>query len=159
MDRSDVLAALGLGAMAGMRSMSAPAFLSYRLSHEEGEEGEGSLEELMSSKASAGTLAAMAVGELVADKMPGLSTRISPPVLALRIASGAFAGATIARRHKRPVLGPALIGAAASLVSSYALYSVRRLLTQRMRVPNILVGFLEDALVAQLGLRLTAALE
>lgn len=159
MERSDVLAALGLGAMAGMRSMSAPAFLSHRLSREEGEEGEGVMEELLSSKASAGTLAAMAVGELVADKLPGVPSRISPPALALRIVSGAFAGATLARRHKRPVLGPALIGAAASLVSSYALYSVRRLLTQKLRVPNVLAGFLEDALVAQLGMRLTAALE
>jgi uncharacterized membrane protein len=159
MERSDVLAALGLGAMAGMRSMSAPAFLSHRLSREEGEEAEGPLEELLSSKASAGTLAVMAVGELVADKLPGIPSRLSPPALALRLVSGAFAGATIARRHKRPVLVPALMGAAASLVSSYVLYSVRRLVTQKLRVPNVIAGFLEDALVAQLGLRLAAVLE
>ena len=158
MNRSDVLAAAGLGAMAGMRSMSAPAFLSHRLSRED-DDAEGPVDEVLSSKASAGTLAAMAVGELVADKLPFMPSRLSPPVLALRLVSGAFAGATLARRHKRSVVGPALVGAAAALVSSFALYSVRRFATQRLRIPNILVGFLEDALVANVGMRLTEALE
>lgn len=159
MDRTEVLTAAGLGAVAGMRSLSAPAFLAHRLSGEHAEaHGEGPLAEMMSSKASAWTLGLLAVGELVADKLPGIPARISPPALIIRLASGAFVGAGVARRAKRPVIGLAVVGAVAALASSFVLYEVRRFATEKLRVPNFVAGLLEDVLVAKAGARLTEAI-
>ncbi|HEX8440052.1 hypothetical protein [Archangium sp.] len=158
MERTEVLAAAGLGVVAGMRSLSAPAFLSQRLSRDTGVVG-GRLDRALSSKAGAWTLAVLALGELVADKLPRTPARIAPPALAIRLLSGAVVGAEVARRGKRPVLGPALIGAAGALVSSFAFYALRQFTTQRLRVPNVVAGLLEDALTATFGVQLVAALK
>ncbi len=158
MERTEVLTAAGLGVVAGMRSVSAPAFLSQRLVRDSGVAG-GRLDRALSSKAGAWTLAVLALGELVGDKLPKTPARIAPPALAMRLLSGAVVGAAVARRDKRPVLGPVLVGAAASLASTFAFYALRKFATQRLRVPNVVAGLLEDALTATLGVRLLAALK
>jgi uncharacterized membrane protein len=158
MERTEVLEVAGLGVVAGMRSFSAPAFLSERLSHEGEAEG-GRLDRVLSSKGVSWTLKVLALGELVGDKLPGTPARIAPPALVMRLLSGAVVGAAVARRDKRPVLGPTLIGAAAALASSYAFYTLRKFATQRLRVPNFVAGLLEDALTATAGARLMAALK
>jgi uncharacterized membrane protein len=158
MERTEMLEAAGLGVVAGMRSLSAPALLSQRLSQDTGVVG-GRIERVLSSKAGAWTLAVLALGELVGDKLPQTPARIAPPALALRLLSGAVVGAALARRDKRPVLGPVLVGAAGALASAFAFYALRKLATQRLRVPNVVAGLLEDALTATIGVRLVAALK
>jgi len=83
---------------------------------------------------------AAAAGELVIDKLPFVPPRIQPPQLAGRIGTGAFAG------HR--VAGPrgAAAGAAAALGSAFATYHARRLLTERLPVPDAVVAAGEDAL-------------
>ncbi len=152
-----MLEVAGLGVVAGMRSLSAPALLSQRLSQDT-EVTVGRIEQVLASKVGARTLAVLALGELVADKLPQTPARIAPPSLVIRLLSGAFVGASVARRDKRPVLGPALIGAAGALASSFAFYTLRKFATQRLRVPNVVAGLLEDALTAAIGSRLMAVL-
>ncbi|QRN97806.1 DUF4126 family protein [Archangium violaceum] len=158
MERSGVLAAAGLGAVAGMRSFSAPAILSILLARDGGSV-QGRIEQALSSKVGGRTLSMLALGELVGDKLPNIPARTAPPALAGRILSGALVGAALARRDKQPVLGPVLLGAAAAVASSFAFSALRRFATQRLHVPNIVAGLLEDALVAMAGTRLLAALK
>src|SRR4051812_4406680 len=88
------LRAAGLGAVAGLRAFSAPALLSRQLSRSDRKEGVTSL---LGSPTVATVLGALAVGEIVADKMPWMPNRTDPPGLIARAGSGAFVGATICR--------------------------------------------------------------
>jgi len=83
---------------------------------------------------------AAAAGELVIDKLPGVPPRIQPPQIAGRMGSGAIAG------HR--VGGPqgAAAGALVALGSTFATYHARRLLTERLPVPDAVVAAAEDAL-------------
>lgn len=158
MQAHDALEVAGFGVLAGMRSLSAPALLSREFSREPTRFFRRSLRGFASQQVGR-VLTTLAIGELAADKAPFTPPRIAPPVLAGRILSGAFTGAALAKRRGRPVLVPVLLGAAAAVASSYAFYSLRRLATQRLRVPNVLAGFLEDGLALLLSNRLASALE
>jgi uncharacterized membrane protein len=158
MNRSDVMTAAGMGAMAGMRALSAPVFLSQHLAAEGVSAKANPVEHFLASSTTARILPVLALGELVLDKLPGMPSRVVPPVLLMRLASGALVGAAVARQKERPMLGFAVVGAAAALATSFALYTVREFVTRQLRIPNIIAGFLEDALVASAGHRLTAAL-
>jgi len=59
-------------------------------------------------------------GELIADKLPGTPSRVKPAPLAARIVTGAVAAGLDARRRRRGVVGPALVGASAAAAASYA---------------------------------------
>ena len=81
-----------------------------------------------------------AAGELVIDKLPFVPPRIEPPQLAGRMGAGALAG------HR--VAGPqgAAAGAVAALGSAFATYHARRMLAERLPVPDPVLGAAEDAL-------------
>src|SRR5688572_20451823 len=63
---------------------------------------------------------AAALGELVADKLPGVPSRLSPPGLAARVVAGAVAGAALAWRAERSPLAPAIVAAGFAVVGSVA---------------------------------------
>lgn len=158
MKRSDMLAAAGMGAMAGMRALSAPAFMSQKMA-EEGVDAKASpVEGLLASPITARVLPLLALGEMVVDKLPLAPERMLQPMLLLRFISGAVVGAAVAQTKERPVLGYALVGAAASLASSLALHAVREFATRKLRIPHLLAGLLEDMVVASAGQRLTAVM-
>src|SRR5215207_8318263 len=105
------LRAAGLGTIAGLRSMAAPAALSRAAV-----DGRiGSLRDtpfalLGSSKVST-LLTLFEVGELIGDKLPITPSRTSPPALLGRAASGAVVGAALfvsggRRAAAGGVLGP-----------------------------------------------------
>ena len=81
-----------------------------------------------------------AAGELAFDKLPGVPSRTDPPGLAGRMTSGAVSG------HR--VDGPrgAVAGAAVALGSALAGHRARARLTQRLPVPDAVIGAAEDAL-------------
>jgi uncharacterized membrane protein len=65
-------------------------------------------------------LVTAAAGELCADKLPAIPSRLSPMGLGGRIAAGAAGGAALALRARgNPVIG-ALCGGAGAVVGSYA---------------------------------------
>ena len=77
--------AVGFATLAGMRSMSAPAFLSHYLSRQPSSGLAGSSLRLLQKPVTAGLLKAVAAGEIVADKLPGTPDRIALPVLTGRL--------------------------------------------------------------------------
>ncbi|MET0402515.1 MAG: DUF4126 family protein [Cystobacter sp.] len=158
MNRSDMMTAAGMGAMAGMRALSAPALMSQQMAEDGADAKASPVEQFLSSPITARVLPILAIGEMVMDKLPGTPARVVPPVLLMRLVSGAVVGAAVARQKERPVLGYALVGAAASLASSVALYAVRQFATRTLHIPNLIAGLLEDALVASAGNRLTSAI-
>jgi uncharacterized membrane protein len=143
--------ALGLGAIAGVRSMSAPAHLSRAASR-----GEiGGLEDtpfaLLASTRVVRILTLLAVGEAVADKFGGVPDRTSPPGLIGRMASGALVGAALfAAAERRGTVGAA-IGLLSALATVYPSYYLRVKTQEKLGVPNWAIGLLEDVLVEGFG--------
>jgi uncharacterized membrane protein len=79
-------------------------------------------------------------GEFVVDKLPAAPDRIALPLLAGRVAAGAFSGGAVA--------GPAGIaaGAAGAFAGSYATWQARRRAVEATGLPDPLVAVAEDLL-------------
>ena len=142
---------LGLGAVAGVRSMSAPALLSRAASRGDIGGIEGTPFAFLASPRAARILTVLAVGEALADKLPFSPDRISPPGLIGRMASGALVGAALfAAAERRTTLGAGLGLLAAA--ASYPSYYLRVKTQEKLGAPNWAVGLVEDILAEGAGL-------
>jgi uncharacterized membrane protein len=139
--------ALGMGAIAGLRSMAAPAALSRAARRGEVDGLQDTPFALLGSSRASKLLTLFEVGELIGDKLPMTPSRTSPPPLIGRAASGALVGAALfASEGRRAAVGGAL-GAVAAVVSAYAGERLRAQIGQRTGVPDPVVALLGDAVV------------
>jgi uncharacterized membrane protein len=121
---------LALGAITGMRSMSGPATVAT--AHL------GAMKHVV---------AAMAAGEMLADKTSLVGDRIDPLPLAGRAVMGAIVGVAIAREAHGHVWLGGLVGASAAVIAAHAAYYLRT----RLPVSNTVGGLIEDAIVGSVG--------
>ena len=143
---------LGLGAVAGVRSMSAPALLSRAASRGSIKGIEGTPFAFLASPRAARFLTVLAIGEALADKLPFSPDRISPPGLVGRMASGGLVGAALfAAAERRAAIGAGL-GLLTSAAASYPSYYLRVKTQEKLGLPNWAVGLVEDALAEGTGL-------
>ena len=144
--------ALGLGAVAGVRSMSAPALLSRAASRSEIEGIEDTLFAFLASPRAARILTVLAIGEALADKLPFSPDRISVPGLIGRMGSGGLVGAALfAAAERRTTIGAGL-GLLSAAAASYPSYYLRVKTQEKLGAPNWAVGLVEDALAEGAGL-------
>jgi uncharacterized membrane protein len=85
-----------------------------------------------------------AVGEIIADKMPWVPSRISPAPLIWRILLGGFAGAIVGTAMQGPGLEGVLLGIVGALIGSFGGYMLRRELVQKSEWKDWHVAVLED---------------
>jgi uncharacterized membrane protein len=137
--------AAALGAIAGMRSMAAPATLGHL-------KGRAATFE---KPAVARTLLALSVGEFIADKLPFLPKRTKTGSLVLRMASGAICGAIFCSALKRSGIGGAVAGGSAALGATYVFYKLRHAASEQLGVPDPAVALAEDAVAAFVGLTIS----
>lgn len=152
-----VLAA-GLGVIAGMRSMAAPAFVSRYLSRQRRRRSYSAVTRLLASRRTANVLGLLAIGEMVADKTPLVPDRTEPPALAGRLLMAAVSGVAVAEARGGSWPMAALISAAAAAGSTYGFYHLRALAARRTGLSNPALGLTEDAVVIASGSRLAAAI-
>src|SRR5258707_4716945 len=93
---------IGIGAIAGLRSMAAPAIISRAARRKAFRIRDPRLKFLQSNKTEI-VLSALAVGELVADKLQFIPKRTRPGPLAARIGSGSLCGAVLTSAARRSV--------------------------------------------------------
>jgi len=137
--------AAGLGLATGLRSMTPIAMLSRELSDRRRLPRHASrLEEWLARDMVAVTLSAMALGEIVADKLPGIPDRVSPAPLFGRGFLGGVVGALVAGGDDR-ALGAA-VGVAAAVVGTYAGWFLRREAVRVTTLPDAALAMGEDAL-------------
>ena len=147
--------ALGLGAIAGMRSMAAPATLSRAV-----ERGDvGSLENtsfaVLGSSGVSTVLRMFEIGEMFVDKLPVMvPSRTAPPPLLGRVASGAIVGAALFASEERRMATGGVLGGASALVAASAAECLRLQIAERLGVPDFVVALSEDAVVLFGGERL-----
>jgi uncharacterized membrane protein len=142
---------IGLAAIAGLRSMSAPAFLARAVRR--GDLRAPDLPALGSPKVSA-LLTLLAMGEMIADKTPFIPARTSAPALLGRVLSGGLAGATLFASEGRDRNSGAILGALCATIAAYAGENFRTVGSERLGLPNALLGALEDKTVLALGRRI-----
>jgi uncharacterized membrane protein len=143
--------ALGLGTLAGLRSMSAPAVTSQILSHHHSKALEGSPLSFIQSEKVANALTLLALTELVADKLPSTPNRIKAPILATRCLSGALAGASIYKASGGNAYLGAVLGGSAAVLSSFGAFYLRKYTVKSTHLVDPIIGSIEDALVIGSG--------
>ncbi len=139
------------GAVAGLRSMTAPAVLAWA-----GRVGALPLKRtklgFLRSPAASDTFAGLAAAEWVADKLPFVPDRVTTGPLIGRAAAGGFCGATVCVARKKNVVVGAVLGGAAAIGTSFAAYHLRR------RSPGKLAAVIEDAVAVGAGAATVAGL-
>ncbi|WP_210521066.1 DUF4126 family protein [Hymenobacter terricola] len=138
---------MGFATLAGMRSMSAPAFLSHYLSRQPSSGLAGSKLRFLQKPVTANVLKLLAAGEMVADKLPTTPDRIAPPVLLGRLLSGALVGAGWYKSRHGSAIGGGLLGGLAAVAATFISYALRTGISKQSGTPIALVGVGEDALV------------
>ena len=142
-----ILSTLGLGAIAGVRSMAAPAALSRAV-----ERGDiGNLEDTplaaLGSSGVSTALRLLKIGEMFVDKLPLAPSRTSPPPLLGWAASGAFVGSALFVSAGRRAAAGGALGAASAVVGAYLGERLRLMGVERLGVPDPAVALLEDGVV------------
>lgn len=144
--------ALGLGVVAGLRSMLAPALLSRSASRGELRGIEETPFAALASPRAAQILTLLAIGEAIADKTPVIPSRASMPVLIQRAATGAAVGGALYAARRLDGRVGASLGAVAAIAGALSGQGFRQLAAARAETPSLLPAFLEDAFAVGLGL-------
>ena len=145
-------AALTLGAVSGMRSMMAPAVISWS-ARRSGLDLESTPFSAFKGPGIGRTIVAMAVGELLADKAPFVPNRTdSSTAILARAVSGGAAGAAVFKARRRSMLVGALVGAAAAVGAAYGTYYLRRSASRYFNVSDRVVALVEDGIALTAGL-------
>jgi len=105
-----VLLALGIGLVTGLRSLTGPALVCWA-AHLGWLNLEGSRLTFMESTVATYAFSTMALGELIADKLPFIPNRTSPGPLFGRVVLGALSGAHMAPIGCQNFLSPFLVTA------------------------------------------------
>jgi uncharacterized membrane protein len=140
-----VLAAFGIGVVAGLRSFTAPAVVAWA-AHLGWLDLHNSHLAFLGSPAATYVLAVMALGELVADKLPSTPKRTAPLGLGARIVTGAVCGAAFCATAAQSVALGAIVGAFGGVAGAFAGYEVRHRIVHQLRIPDFVIALLEDAL-------------
>lgn len=146
------VSAFQIGIVAGMRAMSAPAFVSHKLSRAVPTLPADANFHFLSSGKTATILAVLAGGEFIGDKLPNAPDRVAPMQLPGRLISGAASGAALAEADGQSVAYGAVLGAVGAAMSSFAFFHLRHWLTHEKDLPDPVVALAEDALTIGLGL-------
>jgi uncharacterized membrane protein len=152
---ADLASAAGIGVVAGLRSMTAPAVVALAMNQRRLVPPSGKLGLLKGNKVAA-IIATMAVGELIVDKLPGVPDRTSAPSLIVRIATGAFAAALLSASRERSVWTGAVAGGLGAIAGSFLGFNARKGIVENTRAKDSLVAVAEDAIAVGGGLLLVA---
>ena len=137
--------AAGIGAVAGLRSMTAPALVSRAAASGDLRIREPRLR-WMSANASAKTLTLLALGEMIADKAPFIPNRTDAGPLSARIVSGGLCGAVICSAGKQSAIAGGIVGGLAAVGGAFLGYQARK------RLPGFGTGLAEDVVAIGSGL-------
>jgi uncharacterized membrane protein len=158
MDSASVLAiAFAIGVIAGLRSMTAPAAVSwgahlgwFHLAH--------TWAAFLGSRPALYILTLAAIAELVNDKLPKTPSRKAPGPFAARVILGALSGAALCTAAQQSPIAGALLGALGGVAGTLGGYEARTRLVKALNVPDFVVTLLEDVVAVGGGLFLVSRL-
>jgi uncharacterized membrane protein len=138
-----VVLAFLIGVFAGLRSLTAPAAVSWATYL--GWLKLDGLLGLFGHVASVAVFTVLAIAELVADKLPKTPARTAPVGLGARIITGALTGAAVAVAGNQAAILGAVLGAIGGVVGAFGGYQLRTRLVKALGTRDLVVALLEDA--------------
>jgi len=136
--------ALLIGFFGGLRALTPPALVA--LAAASGWFALGAPLGWMGSFAAAALFPLLAIGEMVADKLPSTPSRTAPVGLGARILIGALCGACVASAGGGGLVTGAMLGAAGGVAGCYAGHFARTRSVRALAVPDFAIAFAEDLL-------------
>jgi uncharacterized membrane protein len=106
----------------------------------------------MQSTTAVAIFSVLAIGELIADKLPGMSKRTAPAPLLARVVIGGLCGACLCVAAGESLLVGALLGGAGGVVGAFFGYYVRRGLVTNLHIKDFVVAICEDLVAIGLGI-------
>jgi len=137
------LLAIGIGFVAGLRSLTAPAAVSWaaRLGwlnlH-------GSPLAFMGSAVTVAIFSLLAALEYVSDLLPRTPNRTKPGPLITRIITGGLSAGCLAISAGESLLVAAALGGIGAVIGTFAGYEARRRLVSGLKVKDVFVAIPED---------------
>jgi uncharacterized membrane protein len=135
--------AVGIGFVAGLRSLTAPAAVSWaahlgflHLQH--------SPLAFMGSTAAVAILSLLAAGEYVGDLLPKTPRRTAPGPLIARAVTGGLSGACLFASTNKSLLVGAVLGAVGAVIGAFAGYEARKRLVSGLKVKDAVIAIPED---------------
>jgi len=144
------LLAAGIGFVAGLRSLTAPAVVSWGACLGQ-LDLTGSALQFMGSRAAVAIFTLLALAELVGDLLPKTPSRTAPGPLVARILMGGLCGACLCLASGRSLIGGALLGGVGGVVGAFAGYQARARLVRALGVKDFLVAIPEDLVAVGLA--------
>jgi uncharacterized membrane protein len=144
-----------IGIVAGLRSLTAPAAVSWG-AHLGWLGLDGSPLSFMSSTAAVAILSVLALAELVADKLPRTPSRTRAGSLLGRILMGGLAGACLAVSSGVPLLAGAGLGSIGAVAGTFGGYEVRRKVVNDLGTRDLYVALIEDVIAVGLAVMVLA---
>jgi uncharacterized membrane protein len=135
--------AVGIGIVAGLRAMTAPAVVSWA-AHLGWLNPHDSLLSFMGSTVAVAIFSLAALAEYVNDKLPKTPSRTATPSLIARILMGGLSGACLCASAGQSLIAGALLGGIGALIGTYGGYQARMRLTRDLKVKDIFIAILED---------------
>jgi uncharacterized membrane protein len=140
---SVLVLAAGIGFVAGLRSLTAPAAVSWA-AYLGWLNPQGSPLAFMGSSAAVAILSIMALAEYVVDLLPRTPRRTRPGSLTWRILMGGLAAACLSVSAKQPWLTASVLGGLGAVSGTFVGYGVRRGIVTNLGVKDPIIGILED---------------
>jgi uncharacterized membrane protein len=149
--------ALLLGLVAGIRSQVPVALLAIEAEQGRFDPGSGKLARRFASREGMLGAVVAAGGELVADKLPMTPSRLTAGPFLQRLATGGTVGAAVHYDAGRSLALGALLGAAGAGAGAFVATKARAAAAARGRLPQPLLGAVEDVVAVGLALAVVTA--
>jgi uncharacterized membrane protein len=150
-----MLLAFLIGVISGLRSVTAPAVVTWA-AHKDWLNLQNTPLSFMGSTAALIIFVLLALVELVTDQLPSTPSRLKPPGLIARIVLGGLSGAAVAVAGGQSLGVGAVLGAAGGIAGAFGGYQARTGLVRALKVPDIVIALLEDAAAIGGGLFLVS---
>jgi uncharacterized membrane protein len=151
-----LLLALGIGIVAGLRAMTAPAVVAWA-AYLGWLNLTGSYFAFMGSKWTVGIFTLAALSEFVTDQLPKTPARTTSGPLIARIVMGALTGSCVAISGGSSLMAGAVVGAIGGVVGAFAGYRARVGLVKKLGVPDFAIAIPEDLVAIGLALLIVRA--
>jgi uncharacterized membrane protein len=149
-DAISLFAMAGIGFVAGLRSLLAPAAVVWAVRlgwvnlH-------GSPLGFLESTVALATLSLLALGELIADLFPNIPRRTAPLPLLARLLSGGFCGACLCLSVQKSWPLGAALGGLGAVIGAFAGYEIRKRLVSKFNIADRFVALGEDFIALSLA--------
>lgn len=150
-----LLLAVGIGIVAGLRSLTAPAVTCW-MAHFHVLNLQDSHLRFMGSAIAVAIFTLLALAELINDKLPKTPSRTTAVPLTARILMGALSGAAFGVAGAASIVIAVIAGIIGALIGTFGGYLLRTRTVKALHAPDFVIALLEDAVAIGGGLLLAS---